>query len=79
MDYLELTKQILVTNLQLGDVDLDVDTPIMGAMPQFNSLSIVNLITAIEEETGCAVDDDEITAELFESVGSLAAFIESKA
>lgn len=79
MDYLELTKRILVTNLQLGDMPLDADTLIIGDMPQFNSLSIANLIAAIEEELGCAIEDDEISAELFESVGTLASFIESKA
>lgn len=79
MNYLDLTKRILTTNLQLGDMPLDADTLIMGDMPQFNSLSIVNLIASIEDELGCTVEDDEITAEIFESVGSLAAFIESKA
>ena len=79
MDYLDLTKRILVTNLQLGDLPLSADTLIMGEMPQFNSLAITNLITAIEEELGCMIEDDEISAEMFESVGSLARFIESKA
>ena len=78
MNHLDLAKQILTTSLQLEDVDLQADTQILGDFPQFNSLSIAGMVASIEEELGCEIDDEEITAELFETVGSLAAFIESK-
>jgi acyl carrier protein len=78
MDSLELAKQILITNLQLANVNLKAETEIMGNFPQFNSLSIAGIIAAIEDELGCAVDDDEITGEHFLTVASLAEFIESK-
>ncbi len=80
MDTLQLAQDILRANLQLGDKadSLERETPLMGSFPEFNSLTVVGIVTAIEEQTGCSVSDTEITAELFETVGTLADFIESK-
>lgn len=80
MDTLEITKDILRTCLQLGSRadSLTRESPLMGSFPEFNSLSIVSIVSGIEEQTGCSISDQEITAELFETVGSLASFIESK-
>jgi len=80
MDALQLAKDILRANLQLGDRadSLDRGSPLMGSFPEFNSLTVVGIVSAIEEQTGSSVNDTEITAELFETVGTLAKFIESK-
>ncbi len=53
-------------------------TALMGSIPEFDSMAVVGLITAIEERWGLALDDDEISAEIFESAGSLHAFIEAR-
>lgn len=80
MNTLEITRDILQQALQLGDraENLTAETPLMGNFPEFNSLTVVSILTAIEEALGCAIADDEISGEVFESVGSLAAFVESK-
>ena len=79
MDALELTRSIVRGCLQLGtDVALDRDTYLMGNFAEFNSLTITTMIVEIEEQTDCEIDDDEIAAELFETVGSLADFVEEK-
>lgn len=80
MDTLEFTKGIIKQVLQLGDrADrLTADTPLIGNFPEFNSLTIVGLLTAIEEQLGCTIDDDEVSQDIVETVGALAAFIESK-
>lgn len=57
---------------------LDSSTPLLGAIPEFDSMAVVNLITALEDRFGFAVDDDEIDASIFETVGSLVAFVEGK-
>jgi acyl carrier protein len=36
------------------------------------------VITALEDHFGITVDDDEISARVFETLGSLTAFIEQK-
>ncbi len=80
MDTLELARDILRSNLQLGAHadQMERDTALMGALPEFNSLSVVGLITAVEEQLGCSVADDEINADIFETVGTFSDFISSK-
>jgi len=80
MDAFELAREILRDNLQLGDRanTLNRDTPLMGALPEFSSLTVVGLITAIEDQLGCSIADDEIVADVFETAGSFADFIDSK-
>ena len=80
MDALQITRDLLRQTLQLGaHADaLQADTPLMGHFPEFNSLTVVALVASIEEQLGCEVGDDEISAQIFETVGALAAFIESK-
>lgn len=54
------------------------DTPLLGAMPELDSMAVVNVITAIEEHYGVRVEDDEISAETFATVGTLRRFIAEK-
>lgn len=80
MDFVEDIINIVRDVLVLGDRadEFDAATVLIGAIPEFDSMAVVSIITALEEEYGCAFDDDEITAEVFESVGSLAKLIEEK-
>ena len=80
MTALEIACDLLNHCLQLGSraESLTADTPLMGNFPEFNSMTVVALITSIEDRLGCEVPDDEISGEIFETVGTLAAFIESK-
>lgn len=52
---------------------------LMGAIPELDSMAVVSLLTAIEEEFGITVDDDDLDVSAFETVGTLAAFIARKA
>ena len=54
------------------------DTPLMGALPEFDSMVVVSLITTLEERFGIAVDDDEISGDTFATVGSLTDFVAAK-
>ena len=80
MSTLEEVKQILADTLQLagGVESLDVDTALLGGIPEFDSMAVVSVITAIEEQYGFVVDDDEIDAEAFETVGALVSFVDGK-
>lgn len=73
-------KQILGDVLELGDraSTLTPDSGLLGSIPEFDSMAVVSLITAVEEHFGVFVEDDEISAETFETVGSLTAFVEGK-
>jgi len=54
------------------------DTPLLGAVPELDSMAVVNVIAAIEEHFGVHVPDDDISADTFQTVGSLAQLVESK-
>jgi acyl carrier protein len=54
------------------------DTPLLGAIPELDSMAVVTLITSLEEQLGIIVDDDDIDGSTFETVGSLTAFVAGK-
>lgn len=56
----------------------DASTPLLGSLPELDSMAVVTLITLLEEHFGFMVDDDEIDAETFETLGSLVEFVETK-
>jgi acyl carrier protein len=78
--YLNDVKQILIDVLALGEqgAALTAQSPLLGSIPELDSMAVVNLITALEEQFGISVDDDEISATTFETLGSLAAFVQQK-
>jgi acyl carrier protein len=51
---------------------------LLGSVPEFDSMAVVALIGAMEEQFGIAVDDDEIDGQTFLTVGSLADFVAAK-
>ncbi len=53
-------------------------TPLLDSVPEFDSMAVLNVILALEEHFGLTIDDDEVTGELFETLGTLTAFVERK-
>ena len=51
---------------------------LLGGVPEFDSMAVVSVLTVIEENYGVMIDDDEVSAENFETFGSLLQFINSK-
>lgn len=79
MNGLSIAKEVIRACLQLDEsVELQSETYLMGNFAEFNSLTITTMIAEIEDTVGCTVDDDELSAEIFETVGSLAEFIDEK-
>ncbi len=52
------------------------DTPLLGALPELDSMAVVTLISALEEHFGLALPDDELDGSVFATVGSLADFMD---
>ncbi|MGE0581076.1 MAG: acyl carrier protein [Steroidobacteraceae bacterium] len=80
MDTLDGVRNLLKTALQLGErADrLTEDSPLLGAIPELDSMAVVTLITTMEEQYDIHVDDDEISADTFATVGSLNRFLADK-
>lgn len=58
--------------------DIRADTPLFGAMPELDSMAVATLLTEIEDRFGITIDDDDVDGEVFETFGSLTAFVQSK-
>lgn len=54
------------------------ETPLLGSVPELDSMAVATLITTLEEHFGFIVDDDEIDGSTFATIGSLVAFVQSK-
>lgn len=79
MSVLDDVKKVLRSVLQLpASSELAAATPLLGALPEFDSMAVVSVLTALEEQYGFFIDDDEIAAEDFETVGTLVDFVEKK-
>ena len=77
---LDETREILRSALQLGDKadDLRADSGLLGAIPELDSMAVVTVLTMVEDEFGVLIDDDEVSAEVFETLGSLSDFVGAK-
>ena len=75
-EIINIVRDVLV----LGDRanDFNASTTLIGDIPEFDSMSVVAIITALEEEYDCCFDDDEINADVFQTIGSLTQLVESK-
>ena len=80
MASIEKVRQLLAEVLELGDraAALDASTPLLGNLPELDSMAVVAVITEIEERFGVVVEDDDIDAETFETLGTLATFVDLK-
>jgi acyl carrier protein len=78
MTHLDQVKSILSSTLGLGTLRLEQDTALLGNLPELDSMAVISLITAIEQHFGIDVDDDEISARHFATLGTLASFVELK-
>ncbi len=67
-----------VLSLNGRSADFTRNTHLLGAIPELDSMAVVSLITALEEQFGVTINDDEIDGETFATVGSLADFVSEK-
>nr|WP_153132001.1 acyl carrier protein [Dechloromonas hortensis] len=75
-EVLSLLDEIL--NLNGRSAEFSLNTPLLGAIPELDSMAVVALITSFEDRFGFTVDDDEIEGSTFATLGSLIAFVDAK-
>ena len=80
MSITQAVKDLLAHTLQLGPRadSLTPDSPLLGALPELDSMAVVTILTAMEEHFGFSVDDDEISEDTYETLGTLTALVEQK-
>lgn len=80
MASMEEVRGVVGDVLQPGDRvrRLDRDSELVGSIPEFDSMAVMSVITALEDRFDIEVDDDDISAETFETLGALVDFVNSK-
>jgi acyl carrier protein len=80
MQVIDGIKRVLRETLQLGDRvnAFDESTALFGSIPEFDSMAVVTVVAGLEEQFDIKIDDDDITAEVFETVGSLTRLVRDK-
>jgi acyl carrier protein len=80
MDTLTRLTRILRDTLMPAEAGprYDPKMRLLGSVPGLDSIAVVSVLTAIENEFGFTVEDDEMSADVFETVGSLEEFVNNK-
>lgn len=77
---IERVRAIVGDVLQLGvrRDNLLADSPLLGSLPELDSMAVVALISALEESFGIIIDDDQLDASTFATLGSLSSFVDQR-
>ncbi len=80
MSTIDAVRSVLDDALKLGDRvdDFEAATPLLGAVPEFDSMAVLTVINALEESFGIEFEDEDITGATFATVGSLSDLIDQK-
>jgi acyl carrier protein len=78
---MNVTEQVLrvldeALSLQGRALAFDRNTPLLGDLPELDSMAVLALITGLENHFGIAFDDDELNGAVFATVGSLTDMVE---
>ena len=74
-------KAVVVNILGIEDraASIDAATPLLGTLPEMDSLAAVELVAALESQFRIVLEDDDINAEAFETLGTLTALVADRA
>ncbi len=54
------------------------ETRLFGHLPELDSMAVATVLTALEDEFHIHIDDEDVSAEMFETVGGLASYIDAR-
>jgi acyl carrier protein len=76
---LDEVKSLICETLGIADRldSMDASTGLLGSLPELDSMAVAELLAAIEQRFGLEVDSADITADIFDTVGTLAAYVEA--
>ena len=79
-DTLDRVKVVIVKTLGIRDRvhTLEASTELFGSLPELDSMAIVTLAVNLEREFDFEIDDEDFRGEVFETIGTLAEFVEQK-
>jgi acyl carrier protein len=77
-DTFDRVKVVLVKSLGIQDRahTLEASTELFGSLPELDSMAVVTLAVNLEREFDFEIDDEDFTGEVFDTIGTLAEFVE---
>jgi acyl carrier protein len=54
---------------------IDATTPLLGALPELDSLAVLELIVELERRFGINVTDEDVSADAFATLATLTEFV----
>lgn len=58
--------------------ELKADSELLGSIPELDSQAVLHVLLGLEEQFDIEVDDDDVDADVFETVGSLVELVRAK-
>ena len=79
-EILQGIRAVLDEALGLGKraYELTVDNQLLGGIPELDSQAVLHVLLGLEEQFDIEVEDDDVDAEVFATVGSLAELVRRK-
>ena len=76
---LEEVKQIVIERLEfdIQPEDMDTETKLMAQGLGFDSITVLDILAAFEEHFDFVVEDEDLSCDIFENLGSLTKFATS--
>lgn len=80
MNHTTKIKKILADVLGLNEriSTITTDTLLLGNIPELDSVAVVSVILALEKNFSISINDDEISAQTFQTLDTLINFVENK-
>ena len=80
MQTIEAVRALLTSTLHLGarGAGLRAGSGLLGELPELDSMAVMQLVAALEARFGIDFEDEDISADTFATLASLAAFVTSK-
>jgi acyl carrier protein len=77
---IEEVKAVVVETLDLADRadTLGPATPLVAAVPELDSMTVLELLVALEERFGITIENEDVIADAFETLENLTALIHAK-
>lgn len=69
---------VAALGLDVDPAEIPDDEALFSGGMDLDSIATLEIVAAIEEEFSITVEDDELTAELFDSVDALAKYVATK-
>lgn len=64
--------------LPLVSITIHPDTRVLGVIQELDSMAVMTFLINLEEAYDIVIEDDEVDAAIFQTIGSLTDFLQSK-